>query len=191
MSVTFIKSAVLPKDFPPDRGVEIAIAGRSNAGKSSLINLWTGSKIAKVSGTPGKTRLLNFFDIDRKYVLVDMPGYGWAARSQDEITAWQEMIENYLTGRESLKGMLLLTDGRREWGKDESQLKRFMDAVQRPLVVVLTKTDKMKKNEIAKAMKDVQRASGAQKVFPVSSQTKDGFEELEEWVYVNWVKPWK
>lgn len=188
-SAKFIKSAVLPKDFPPDKGVEIAIAGRSNAGKSSLINVITNHRIAKVSSTPGKTRLLNFFEINKKYTLVDMPGYGWAARSGDEMAEWQGMIEGYLLGRESLCGLILVMDIRREWSSDERMIKRFVNAEGIPMAIVLTKADKLTKNEVAKAKAKMQRESALQDVFVVSSLKKVGHEELEEWVFENWVKP--
>src|SRR5687768_5730395 len=94
--ITFIKSAKVPKDFPHGSKPEVAIAGRSNAGKSSLINIMARSKVAKVSSTPGKTRLLNFFDYDNKFRLVDMPGYGFSKRSGHEQHSWEEMVEAYL-----------------------------------------------------------------------------------------------
>lgn len=188
MPARFIKSAVLPKDFPPDEGIEIAFAGRSNAGKSSLINLLTNHRIAKVSGTPGKTRLMNFFSIDEKYTMVDMPGYGWAARSIDEMEMWQGMIEGYIAGRRSLKGLLLLMDIRREWSKDEELLKSFVDRLGCPLAVVLTKADKVSKSDINLAKKRILQKSGAAAVFAISTIKKQGHEDLEEWYYLNWVK---
>lgn len=189
MPAKFIKSAVLPKDFPPDQGVEIAFAGRSNAGKSSLINLLNNHRIAKVSATPGKTRLMNFFSIDDKYVMVDMPGYGWAARSVDEMEAWQGMIEGYISGRRSLKGLLLLMDIRREWTADEELLKSFVDRLGCPLAVVLTKADKVSKSDVNLAKARVLKASGAAAVFAISTLKKQGHDELEEWYYEHWVKP--
>lgn len=185
----FIKSAVHPKDFPPDRGVEIALAGRSNAGKSSLINLLTNHRIAKVSGTPGKTRLLNFFEINGKYTMVDMPGYGWAARSGDEMREWESMIENYLSARQALKGLLLVMDSRRSWAEEEEMLKAFAGRVGFPIAVVATKTDKLTRNEMAKAIAKLKKESGLADVFPISTLKKTGHMELEDWVFHNWVKP--
>lgn len=189
MPARFIKSAVLAKDFPPDKGVEIAVTGRSNAGKSSLINLITNHRIAKVSSTPGKTRLLNFFEINKKYVLVDMPGYGWAARGGDEMENWQGMIENYLLGRQALKGLLLIMDIRREWDEHEALLKQFAETHGFDLAVVLTKSDKLTRNEINRAVARIRKDAELENVFVVSSLKKTGHEELEEWVYLNWVKP--
>lgn len=188
-SCRFLKSAVLPQDYPPDQGVEIAIAGRSNAGKSSLINLLTGSRIAKVSSTPGKTRLLNFFLMNGKYVLTDMPGYGFAARSKSEIEEWEEMIESYLSSRESLRGLILVIDSRREWADEEQALKNFTEDRGLPMAIALTKTDKLSKNEIFTAVAKMKKAAGLENVFPMSTLKKVGHKELEDFAFLNWVKP--
>ncbi|MBX2988776.1 MAG: ribosome biogenesis GTP-binding protein YihA/YsxC [Bdellovibrionaceae bacterium] len=189
-SAKFIKSAVFPHEYPPDKGVEIAIAGRSNAGKSSLINLLTGSRIAKVSSTPGKTRLLNFFEMaGGKYTLVDMPGYGFATRSKGEVEDWQKMIEAYLTSRQSLKGLILVMDSRREWTEDEQMLKNFTDHRGLPFAVVYTKIDKLSKNELQKAVVKLKKTSLLETIFPVSALKRLGHIEFEEWLYQSWVKP--
>lgn len=188
-SIRFIKSAVLPRDYPEEQGVEIAIAGRSNAGKSSLINLLSGSRIAKVSSTPGKTRLLNFFEMNKKYTLVDMPGYGFAARSNKEVNEWHEMVEAYLTTRASLHGLILVMDIRRKWTDDEELLKQFADRRGIPMAVVQTKADKLNKNEINKAVASLQRSAKLIDVFPVSTLKKTGHREFEEWVFESWVRP--
>lgn len=112
--VQYIKSAVFPQDYPQTKLVEIAFAGRSNAGKSSLINQISDSKIAHVSQTPGKTRLLSFFNVREKYILVDMPGYGFSKRAGDEQRTWEGMVETYIREREQLKGLILVMDIRRE-----------------------------------------------------------------------------
>ena len=188
-TIQFIKSAVLEKDYPVTNKVEIAIAGRSNAGKSSFINsLCSKIKVAKVSSTPGKTRLLIFFDVDDKYVLVDMPGYGFAARSVDEIEEWNQMIEVYLMRRENMRGLILVMDIRRDWTKDEELLKKFSDERGFPLAVVLTKADKMSRSQMLQAVAKVKKTSGLSAVFPVSSLKKQGQDEIEEYVYENWVK---
>lgn len=188
-SPRFIKSAVWPADYPPEQGVEIAIAGRSNAGKSSLINLLVTSRLAHVSATPGKTRLLNFFDISGKYVLVDMPGYGFASRSGDEQKQWQEMIEAYLMERQSLNGLLLVMDIRRKWTEDEELLKEFAGRRDIPFAVALTKADKLSRNEIQKAVAALKRQAQLSHLFPISSLKKTGHVELEEFVFSEWVKP--
>lgn len=191
MDVQYLKSAVFPKDYPPGDRPEIAIAGRSNAGKSSYINALTNSRIAKVSQTPGKTRLLSFFNIGEHYRFVDMPGYGFASRSGDEVVSWQKMIEDYLTFRENLVGLVLVIDINRDWQKDEAMLLDFMYTSGKPVIVVLTKADKLSKGEIQKRKKSLQETSGIQNIFPVSSPKNFGVEETEEFIFKNWVKPYR
>lgn len=186
--IQFMKSAVLAKDYPTHKLSEVAIAGRSNAGKSSFINALTRDKVAKVSSTPGKTRLLNFFNMADSYVLVDMPGYGFAARSGNEIMEWNEMIETYLMSRESLKGLILVMDIRRSWTADEELLKKFSEERGFPLAVVLTKADKMSRSQMLQATAKIKKACGLSAVFPVSSLKKVGQEEIETYVFENWVK---
>lgn len=187
-AVKFIKSAVLPKDYPQTGKKEIAIAGRSNAGKSSFLNALANSKIAKVSNTPGKTRLLNFFSRGDSYVLVDMPGYGFAARSGDEMREWHTMIENYLSMREELAGLVLVMDARREWTEDEELLKAYTDSRGLPMAVVLTKSDKLTRNEIQKALNTIKKDAAVSAVFMTSALKNDGQEEVEEYLYENWIK---
>lgn len=186
--IQFIKSAVLAKDYPVHKKAEVAIAGRSNAGKSSFINALSKGKVAKVSSTPGKTRLLNFFNMEDSYVLVDMPGYGFAARSGDEMAEWHRMIETYLMTRESLCGLILVMDIRRSWTKDEELLKKFSDQRGFPLAVVLTKADKMSRSQMLQTVTKMKKTSGLSAVFPVSATKKEGQDEVEDFVYDNWVK---
>ncbi|AHZ86862.1 GTP-binding protein EngB [Bdellovibrio bacteriovorus] len=187
-TIQFIKSAVLEKDFPVHKKAEVAIAGRSNAGKSSFINALTKNKIAKVSSTPGKTRLLNFFELDQSYVMVDMPGYGFAARSGDEMREWHRMIETYLMNREQLRGLLLVMDIRRSWTEDEELLKEFSERRGFPLAVVLTKADKMSRSQMLQAVAKVKKASGLSAVFGVSALKKEGQDAVEDYIYENWIK---
>ena len=185
----FIKSAVVAKDYPVHTKPEVAVAGRSNAGKSSFLNALSGSKIAKVSATPGKTRLLNFFTAGKSYVLVDMPGYGFAARSGKEMSEWQGMVEAYLADRENLVGLLLVMDVRREWDEEEEMMKRFCWEHEVPMLVVLTKADKLTRNQTASALAKIKKASGLSSVFVSSALKRTGQEEIEEYVFENWVKP--
>lgn len=187
--IQFIKSAVLAKDYPIHKKAEVAIAGRSNAGKSSFINSLSKGKVAKVSSTPGKTRLLNFFNMEDSYVLVDMPGYGFAARAGDEMEEWHRMIETYLMTRENLCGLLLVMDIRRSWTDDEELLKKFSEERGFPLLVVLTKADKMSRSQMLQAVAKIKKTSGLSAVFPVSTLKKEGQDEVEEYVFENWVKP--
>lgn len=184
----FVKSAVLPKDFPPAKLPEVAICGRSNAGKSSFINGLSNQKLAKVSSTPGKTRLLNFFLVNEAYMLVDMPGYGFAARSNSEVEDWHKMIETYLRERSVLKGLLLVMDIRREWDKEEETMKRFSEALGFGMAVVLTKSDKIGRNQAASAVAKIKKASGLSAVFATSALEKAGQKNVEDYVFENWIK---
>lgn len=187
-SIQFIKSAVLAKDYPVHHMKEVAIAGRSNAGKSSFINGLAKSKIAKVSSTPGKTRLLNFFNMEDSYVLTDMPGYGFAARSGDELREWQLMIETYLTTRENLRGLILVMDIRRSWTDDEEIMKRFSERHGFPIAVVLAKSDKLSRNQIFQAVQKIKKSTGLNAVFASSSVIKEGPADVEKYIYENWIK---
>lgn len=188
LSFRFVKSAVLPQDYPLSKKPEIAITGRSNAGKSSLLNSMSGQKIAKVSSTPGKTRLLNFFDVSNRYTLVDMPGYGFAARSGSEIRQWHQMIEGYLMNRENLKGLLLVMDSRREWTDDEEMLKDVCAKRMIPMAVVLTKVDKLNRKEFEQSKKRITEQSGVESLFFVSNLKNTGTKELEDFIFQTWIK---
>jgi GTP-binding protein len=197
-NVKFIKSAVLAADYPDynfnllskrKARPEVAIAGRSNAGKSTFINCLTNSKIAKVSQEPGKTRLLNFFDIGDFYCLVDMPGYGFAARSGDEVMDWQEMVDTYLTTRENLQGLLLLLDMRRDWATEERQLLNFMNMVGKPSMVILTKADQVLRGELVERTRRIQEAAQVEKVWVTSAEKNQGIEDVEEFFFKQWIKP--
>jgi len=190
LQVSYIKSAVLPEDYPIHRMNEVTFVGRSNAGKSSLINeIAGGKKIAKVSQTPGKTRLLNFFNVREKYVLVDMPGYGFAARGGDEMSDWQPMIEGYIMEREALKGVVLVMDVRRAWSRDEMMISHFAQEYGRPVALALTKSDKVSKNDLVKLVEKTKKDSRLSHVFVISNTKKTGYKELEEFIYQEWIKP--
>lgn len=186
--MTFIKSAVKMKDFPLSAFKEVAMAGRSNAGKSSLINIWANEKVAKVSQSPGKTRLLNFFNMNNSYIIVDMPGYGYASRGGEELSTWRKMVENYLSQREQLAGLILVMDMARDWENDEEVLAQYMMKHDLPVIIALTKSDKFSKSDILKAVARIKKQSRIEDVFAISSQNKSGCEELEEFIYRSWIK---
>jgi GTP-binding protein len=176
----FITSAAKPEQFPPPTQPEIAVVGRSNVGKSSLINALTGnSHLARTSRTPGRTRLVNWFEINGKFQLVDLPGYGYAAVSRDMRESWRPLIESYLSDRKTLAGVLLLIDVRRGPQDEELDFVPWLEARGTPIVVALTKADKLSKStrmlEVTKAKKQLglKRDPHA-----VSAQTGDGLEPL-------------
>lgn len=185
----YVKSAVFPQDYPIADRPEIVVAGRSNAGKSSFLNALAGELVAKVSQVPGKTRLLNFFDVANKYRIVDTPGYGFSRRSGDEQASWQEMLESYFAMRETLCGILLLIDSRREWDQDEALLAAFARKTNTPMAILLTKCDKLKTSEKQKAVARMKKSSKNDLVFAISNRTDDGVEEIEEYFYSTWLKP--
>ena len=153
----FIASAHELTELPPDIGVEIAFAGRSNAGKSSAINALTQRrKLAFVSKTPGRTQTINFFELSANRRLVDLPGYGYAAVSQTERAHWGKLIAAYLTERESLRGLVLIADSRRALTPLDEQLVGWYAASGGPLLVLLTKADKLTQREAAASLKKAQ-----------------------------------
>ncbi len=151
---TFIKSAVKPADYPPLELPEIAFAGRSNVGKSSLINTLVERKgLVRTSSTPGRTQLINFFQVTASpcsLTLVDLPGYGYAKVPLEVKRQWGPMMERYLASRESLKGVVLILDIRRIPSDEDLQMLAWLQAYQRRPIIVLTKCDKVGKNERAK-----------------------------------------
>lgn len=133
---------------------EIALAGKSNVGKSSLINHLLGQKkMAKISATPGKTQLLNFFLVDDKFLLVDLPGYGFAKAPPEEVAKWSRAIDTYMNHRSTLRLILLLVDSRRGGGPEDRVLVDWAEHKKIPLLVIFTKTDKLSQTELATLMK--------------------------------------
>ena len=144
----FVKSAVKPSQYPEDILPEIAFAGRSNVGKSSLINTLINRKnLVKTSSKPGCTQLINFFKINNELSFVDLPGYGYAKVSKKIRAQWSPMIKNYLFSRHSLVGVVLLMDIRRQPGKEELNLIQLFDNTDLPYIAVLTKADKFSKRK--------------------------------------------
>ena len=154
----FIKSADAPSQFVPDTGAEVAFAGRSNAGKSSAINVIVNRRqFARTSKTPGRTRLVNFFSLDGDRRLVDLPGYGFAKVNNKLRNHWAELMADYFESRQSLRGMFLIVDIRRLLTEFDRQMLQFADAVGLPTHILLTKTDKLKRGQAAKALLELRR----------------------------------
>ncbi|WP_293442265.1 ribosome biogenesis GTP-binding protein YihA/YsxC [Persephonella sp.] len=183
--VKFVKSAVSPKDYPPPHYPEIAIVGRSNVGKSSLINAIFRRNIAKVSSSPGKTRLINFFLLNDSIYFVDLPGYGYASVSKAERQKWKKMIETYFQTRENLSLVIMLVDSRHQPTKLDIMMKDWLESIGIPYVVAATKADKLNQSEKAKALKTIRETLNLPKDFPVfltSSKEKTGIKELMGYV---------
>lgn len=145
-SAEFIKSAVKPTQYPPPVLPEIAFSGRSNVGKSSLINtLLNRKRLVKTSSTPGRTQLINFFLINSTFCFVDLPGYGYAKVPASVQKKWGPMVETYLLTRETLKGVVLIMDVRRTPGMKELEFIAWLSRFDIPPILILTKTDKLSK----------------------------------------------
>ena len=152
----FEKSAVSKEQYPKSNMLEFAFAGRSNVGKSSMINKVLNRKsLARVSGTPGKTITINFYNIDKKIYLVDLPGYGYAKRSKEEVAKWGNMMEDYLANREQLVQTMLLVDSRHTPTAQDIQMAEWIRHYHDRLVVIATKMDKLKKSEIDDRLNDI------------------------------------
>ena len=178
----FIKSALKPTDYPKDRRPEIAFTGRSNVGKSSLLNTLVGRKdLAKTSGTPGKTQTINFFEINAQFYFVDVPGYGFAKVPLAMKNAWNRVMVAYLREREPLRLAIALVDSRHEPAAHDIHMLELLEEAQKPTVIVATKFDKLKpgerKQSIDRIRKTLELTPDAV-VVPFSSETKQGVREL-------------
>jgi len=174
-------SAANKSHYPQDDIPEVALAGRSNVGKSSFINTLLNRKnLARTSGKPGKTQLLNFFNIDDKLRLVDVPGYGYARVSKKEREKWGRMIEEYLTSRENLKAVVSLVDFRHEPSADDVQMYEFLKYYEIPVILVATKADKIprgKWNKHESMLKKKLDFDTSDSFIIFSSVTKEGLEK--------------
>lgn len=182
-NVSFLASYGLSKQLPPSKQMEVAFAGRSNVGKSSLINKLLGRKaLARVSAVPGKTATINFYDLDGRIHLVDLPGYGYAKVAKSEKWRWAELIEGYLNdeGRD-LALVVLLVDMRHPATRLDVDMVNYLIETEKPFLVVLTKADKLNKTEREKrlaAIADELPCGDELTVLPFSSETGEGVEAL-------------
>lgn len=184
---TFVKSVEKLTSFPRDTVPEIALVGRSNAGKSSFVNTLSNERLAKVSQKPGKTRLLNlFYNKKDKYRLVDMPGYGWSSRSAEEMKTWTQMVEDFLHFRPNLCGLLLIMDIRRDWAPEEQMLLDLALSRQMHFGVILSKSDKLSKNDVKIKISDIKQVVKDFPVVAVSNLKKTGADDIEKLMW-SWV----
>ena len=178
-------TAGLASQFPKDAIPQVALSGRSNVGKSSLINTLLGRKsLARVSATPGKTITVNFYEVDKKMFLVDLPGYGFAARSHDNKGQWSSLTDGYFTKNKNIdlvRGVVQLIDSRAGITRDDAMMLNYMNSVQMPYVIAITKIDKLNKTEraaiIEKITSDELIMEGTP-IIPFSALKKEGRDEL-------------
>ena len=148
-SAEFLLSASTKRQFPAETLPEIAFAGRSNVGKSTLINsLLNRKKLVKTSATPGKTQLINFFRVNDKFYFVDLPGYGYAKVPESVRRKWQDLVEAYLSERKTLRNVVLIIDSRHNPTKQDRQLLEWLKYFQRPSLIVASKIDKLKRGQV-------------------------------------------
>lgn len=182
----FVMGGVSLEALPPTHYPEIAFAGRSNVGKSSLVNALTGQKtLAHASNTPGRTRELNFFLLAEKLMLVDLPGYGYAKAGRKEVRKWNDLVMAYLTGRPNLKRVLLLIDSRHGLKENDLTTMDILDDTAVSYQVILTKLDKIKPNEADKVIAATEAVikkhpAAMARVLGTSSEKKTGIEKLRE-----------
>lgn len=170
----FLVSAFRPEQFVPDTGTEVAFAGRSNAGKSSAINRIVNRRaFARTSKQPGRTQLINFFDLGEGRRLVDLPGYGYARVSRALRDHWQGLLVEYFENRQSLTGLMLVVDIRRQLGDFDWQMLDWCRDIGCPVHVLLTKADKLKREAATKALAQVRKELGEQAEVQLFSATKD------------------
>lgn len=178
----FIKSANALNQFPPDTGSEVAVAGRSNSGKSSAINVIVNRRqFARTSKTPGRTQLVNFFSLAEGRRLVDLPGYGFARVSDSMRSHWGELLSGYFQARQSLNGLLLIVDIRRQLTDYDRRMMAFAEEVELPIHILLTKADKLKRGQAAKAELEVRKELGERaSVQQFSALKKQGEQEARQ-----------
>ena len=181
INVKFIKSASKKEEFIIDDLPQIAIVGRSNVGKSSLINLLTNnSKMAKTSSMPGRTRLVNYFDINNQCYLVDLPGYGFAKASKNLTNAWDSVMNDYFVDNEKLKLVLVLIDSRLNPTELDIQMLDYLAEHEIPALIVMTKTDKLNRSEINLNKDKISKQLRYNKdlIIPTSTLKKVGVEDI-------------
>jgi GTP-binding protein len=183
MEVSFLKSAFHPKEFPPPDRPEVAFAGRSNVGKSSLINrLLERRNLARTSSRPGKTRSINFFSVETRLYLADLPGYGYAAVSQKVRQNWRGLVEAYLTKRSNLRSVVVIIDIRRELERGDLDLLNWLKAFQIHTIIVITKVDKISKGRVNQRVDMISKQLTSESFdYPLAFSAKTGQGRGELW----------
>lgn len=183
INAKFIKSASKKAEFIEDELPQIAIVGRSNVGKSSLINLLTNnSKMAKTSSTPGRTRLVNYFNINNQFYLVDLPGYGYHKASKSIANAWDAVMNDYFVDNEKLKLVFVLLDSRIEPTELDKQMLDYLATHEIPAVIIMTKTDKISRSEVFQNMSKIAKEIRFNKdlIIATSALKKQGVDRIEK-----------
>ena len=182
ISAEFVKSAVWPPQYPLATMPEIAFVGRSNVGKSSLMNTLVGRRrLAKTSNTPGRTQLINFFSVNGSISFVDLPGYGFAKVSQSIKKDWGDMMDAYLRERQNLAMVIFILDIRRDPSEDDLSLRDWLEHYRIPYISILTKADKLSNNQAIVRKKLIEKSLGTnaqKKTILFSAKTQKGKEEL-------------
>jgi GTP-binding protein len=188
MNPEFLTSASCRAQFPRDQGREVAFAGRSNAGKSTALNCLVGRrKLARTSKTPGRTQLVNFFTLDAERRLVDLPGYGYARVPESAREQWRTLVESYFAGRRSLAGLVVTVDIRRGVGELDERMLGFARALEVPVMMLLTKADKLSRAAQARQRELANRVHGeAAEIVAFSALDRTGVElaqaRLHQWL---------
>jgi len=177
-SARFFKSATRPDDFPRDQRPEIAFCGRSNIGKSSLLNTLTERGLARTSSSPGRTQTINFFLIDDRIYFVDLPGYGYAKVAKTVRENWGPMIERYLVHRDQLKLAIMLVDSRMPPTDSDVMMKSWLDHHGIPNAIVLTKIDKISRSQLHEALRTGAQTLTTKEIIPFSAVTHFGKDQV-------------
>ena len=186
-SPRFIISAARPEQFPPESGVEVAFLGRSNVGKSSLLNVLMGAEgLARTSAKPGCTQLVNFYQASDGLRFVDLPGYGFAKVPQEISRQWKALIEAYLISREKLRACVIILDSRRGWTEKDVELRDWLESHGRPYLVVATKIDKLKSQKERHLSQRALRDGYSGVVLECSAETGRGVREI--WQAISKIK---
>ena len=180
-NTAFLFGVTKYKNLPQDTGVEILLSGRSNAGKSSALNALTrNKKLARISKTPGRTTEINFFEVEDNFKLLDLPGYGFAKSGHSRKKDWGPLLGEYFENRKALKAVIVFMDIRHPLKPTDLEMIELCESYEVAYVPVLTKSDKVSKNILMKAIQQVSKATNAKDVLAISSSKETGFEKLSK-----------